>query len=156
MGAGPWSGPGASASTLSVGPCLGPSGVQGRVPGCLWARATLRKPACWWWKLCPCQASCLAWGIPTPAPTGWWAGLGPSANKLEGESQTDACQHQCPHGKTGSQNCSASVSVPRVSSSCLLPLWETLQDQQVDLTQAPFKWLLLPWVLECVIFVCAL
>ena len=28
---------------------------------------------------------------------------------------------------------------------------ETPQDQQVGLTQAPFKFLLLPWVLECVI-----
>ena len=30
----------------------------------------------------------------------------------------------------------------------LLPLWEILQDQQVGLTQAPFKLLLLPWVPE--------
>lgn len=29
-----------------------------------------------------------------------------------------------------------------MSSSCLLPLWESLQDQQVGLTQAPFKLLL--------------
>ena len=42
-----------------------------------------------------------------------------------------------------------SVCVPRVSSSCLLSLQETLQDQQVGLTQAPFKLLLLPWILEC-------
>ena len=47
---------------------------------------------------------------------------------------------------------STSVCVPRVTSSCLLPLWETLQDQQVGLTQAPFKLLLQPWVLECVRF----
>ena len=40
---------------------------------------------------------------------------------------------------------------------CLLPLQEAFQDQQVDLTQAPFKLLLLPWVLECVRFcVCPL
>ena len=32
----------------------------------------------------------------------------------------------------------------------VLTLWETLQDQQVGLTQAPFKLLLLPWVPECV------
>ena len=43
---------------------------------------------------------------------------------------------------------SNSVYVPRVSCSCLLPLWEILQDQQVGLTQAPFKLLLLPWVPE--------
>ena len=42
----------------------------------------------------------------------------------------------------------ASVFVPRMSSSCLLLLWETRHDQQVGLSQAPFKILLLPWVLE--------
>ena len=42
----------------------------------------------------------------------------------------------------------ASVCVPRVSPNCLLLLQETLQDQQVGLTQVSFKLLLLPWVLE--------
>ena len=37
---------------------------------------------------------------------------------------------------------------PRVSSSCPL----SLQDQQVGLTQAFFKLLLLPWFPECVRF----
>ena len=41
-----------------------------------------------------------------------------------------------------------SVCVPRVSPRCLLPLWKTLQDQQVGPRQASFKLLLLPWVLE--------
>ena len=42
---------------------------------------------------------------------------------------------------------------PRVISSCLpVSLWETLQDQQVGLTQVPFNLLLLPWVLEQVRF----
>ena len=45
-----------------------------------------------------------------------------------------------------------SVCVLRVSSSCLLPLWVVLQDQQVGLTQAPFILLLLPWVPEHVRF----
>ena len=44
-----------------------------------------------------------------------------------------------------------SVCVPRMNFSCLLPLQETLQDQQVGLTQAPFK-LLLPCILEYVRF----
>ena len=35
-----------------------------------------------------------------------------------------------------------------MSSSCFLPLWESLQDQQVGLTQAPFTLLLLPRVSE--------
>ena len=42
----------------------------------------------------------------------------------------------------------ASVPVPWMSSSCFLPLQETLQDQQVGLTQASFKLLLLLWVPE--------
>ena len=37
---------------------------------------------------------------------------------------------------------------PQGESSCLLPLWEALQDQQLPLVQAPFKLLLQPWVLE--------
>ena len=36
----------------------------------------------------------------------------------------------------------SSVHVSTMSSSCLLLLWESLQDQQVGLTQAPFKLLL--------------
>ena len=47
---------------------------------------------------------------------------------------------------------STSVYVPRGSSSCLLPLWEALQDQQVGLTWGPFKLLPLHWVLEHVGF----
>ena len=51
----------------------------------------------------------------------------------------------------------ASIYVLRVSSSCLLPLVEPLQDQQEGLIQAPFKLLLLPRVSECVRFgVCPL
>ena len=46
----------------------------------------------------------------------------------------------------------ASVYVPRVSPSCLLPLQEALQDQQVHLTQALFKCLLLPLISEHVKF----
>ena len=50
-----------------------------------------------------------------------------------------------------------SVYVPRVSPSCILPLWEALQDQKAVLTHAPFKLLLLPWVSEHVRFcVCPL
>ena len=45
----------------------------------------------------------------------------------------------------------ASVCFIRVSSYCLMPVQEILQDQQVGVTQAPFKLLLL-WVLEHVRF----
>ena len=47
-----------------------------------------------------------------------------------------------------------SVSTTRVTSCHLLPLWETLQDKQVGLTQGLNKLLLLPWVLEHVRFLC--
>ena len=46
----------------------------------------------------------------------------------------------------------ASVYIPGMSPSFLLPLQETLQDQQVGLIQVPFTLLLLPWVLEHVRF----
>lgn len=46
----------------------------------------------------------------------------------------------------------ATICVPRVSVSLLLLPWETLQDQQVSLTKAHTKLLLLPWVWECVRF----
>ena len=90
--------------------------------------------------------------------TGLWAGPGPGTNKLEGGFQNGTCQHQCPRGRSSSTKFSAAIIyVPRVSSRCLLPLGEALQDQQVGLTQAPFKSLLLPGVLECVRFcVCPL
>ena len=39
-----------------------------------------------------------------------------------------------------------SISVLRRSLSCVLPPWEAFQDQQVGLTQAPFK--LLPLYLD--------
>lgn len=48
----------------------------------------------------------------------------------------------------------ASVYIARVICSHLLPLWGTLQDKQVGLTQGPNKLLLLPWVLEHVRFLC--
>ena len=54
------------------------------------------------------------------------------------------------------QMAAATVCVPGVTSRCLLPLQEALQDQEVALTQAPFKLLLLSWVLEHVDFVCIL
>ena len=40
----------------------------------------------------------------------------------------------------------ATVCVPRVSFSCLLPLWKTLS--VIRFHQAPFKLVLLPWVPE--------
>ena len=46
----------------------------------------------------------------------------------------------------------ASVSIPRGSRSCLLPLQEALQGQQMGLTLAPFKLLPLFWDSEHVRF----
>ena len=56
-----------------------------------------------------------------------------SVHVVDGAPQSGCFQCLCPQGK----------------SSCLLPLWEALQDQQVSLTQAPFRLPLLLWVLEC-------
>lgn len=53
------------------------------------------------------------------------------------------------------QMAATSICVPRVSPSFLLPLWKALQNQ-VDLTQAPFKLLILPWVQNMWDFVCTL
>ena len=46
----------------------------------------------------------------------------------------------------------ARISIPRGSSSCLLPPQEAIQDQQMGLTQAPFNLLPLCWDLKCVRF----
>ena len=46
-------------------------------------------------------------------------------------------------------NTDASANVPRVCFNCLLLLPKALQDQQVGLTQASFKLLLLPSVSDC-------
>ena len=51
-----------------------------------------------------------------------------SVHMVEGAPQNGRFQCRCPQGE----------------SSCLLPLWEALQDQQLPLTQAPFKLLLQP------------
>ena len=45
----------------------------------------------------------------------------------------------------------ARVCVPKVSYSCILPLWDSLNSAG-RLTQDHFKWLLLPWVPEDVRF----
>ena len=55
---------------------------------------------------------------------------------VDGAPQSGCLQCLCPQGE----------------SSCLLPLWEALQDQQLPLTPDPFKLLLQPWVLEHVRF----
>lgn len=44
----------------------------------------------------------------------------------------------------------ASACEPRGSFICLLPYQEVLEDQQVGVTQAPFRLLLLPWIPEYV------
>ena len=59
-----------------------------------------------------------------------------SVHVVDGAPQSGCFQCLCPQGK----------------SSCLLPLWEALQDQQLPLILAAFKLLLQPWVLEHVRF----
>ena len=46
------------------------------------------------------------------------------------------------------QMVATSISVPRRFPSCLLPVWEALQDQQLGPTQVPFKLVPLCWDLE--------
>ena len=69
-------------------------------------------------------------------------GLRPSANKLKGAFQSGASQHICPHSRISSQDGCCQSLCPQ----------KALQDQQVGLTQAPFKLLSQFWVLECVRF----
>ena len=91
--------------------------------------------------------------MPVLLPRGWWAGLGPEANKLDVGFQNGACQHQTLYGRTSSPKWLPPVSLSlRLSTNCLLPLCETVQDQQVGLIQTPFKLLLLIWVPEHVRF----
>ena len=90
----------------------GASGVPGPVPGQLGAQRVLRQLAIWWVGLCPHLASCLAWGIPIPVPTGWWIVQVACANKLEGWFQNHTCQHQYPCGR---------MSSPKGLSQCLWP-----------------------------------
>ena len=74
---------------------------------------------------------------------------------LELLSQAVSCHHQPFSGSRMLPGMAAtSVSVPRVSHTCPLPLQETLQGQQVGLAQALNKLLLLLCVLvymECCI-----
>lgn len=42
-----------------------------------------------------------------------------------------------------SKTAATGICVPEVNPSCPVPLWEAVQDQQVGLSQAPFKLLLL-------------
>ena len=70
-------------------------------------------------------------------------GLGPEANNVEGGLKSGACQHQCPWGRMSSPEWPPPVSVFTGWAA------RSLQDQQVGLTKASFKLLLLPWGQEC-------
>ena len=74
--------------------------------------------------------------------------MGPGLGTIEpeGGSHDASCQQQCPCGRKLPNMATDSIYVPRVSYSHPLPLQATLQDQQLDLAQAPVKLLLLPWV----------
>ena len=56
--------------------------------------------------------SCFAWGVPALVGGGWRE-LGPDINTLEGVFQNGACQHQCPHGRTGSPKWLPPGSLPQ-------------------------------------------
>ena len=68
-----------------------------------------------------------------------WHLSAPVSHLVEGTLMLACCQHLCPQRE------------PYLSPASL----QTLQEQQVGLTQASFKLLPLPWDLEHVRFVCA-
>ena len=75
----------------------------------------------------------------------WLLIPGHYANGLEGRFQNSTYQNQCLCGWTSSPKWMQPVSyAARVSFSFLFHLQDTLQDQQVCLTQVPFKLLPLP------------
>lgn len=57
----------------------------------------LKHQAFWSAELSPGLASYLAWSVPVLMPKGWWVGLGPGINKLEGGFQNSVWQHRV-HG----------------------------------------------------------
>ena len=76
----------------------------------------------------------LGWGIPGLVLTGWQVALATGTNKLGGRFQNGTCKHQCRCGRKSS---------PNSCHQCLCSQ-DKLQDEQVGLTQAPFKSLLYP------------
>ena len=129
--------------------CTDPSLVVGpTIIGMLVVRLGPRSASC---EALPHSANCEAlqllwtrwWAAPAPSMTGHVAQLcvvdmsllvsreGPLNNTLQGAFQNGTCPCQCQHGGMRSQKMSAaSVSVPKGSVSCLLPLQKNLQDQQ--------------------------
>lgn len=93
-------------------------------PGVTVSSVVLKQLVCWWVELCPCLASCLAWGIPVLVPRGYWMGPGPNANKFKRESKmmlSVLVVEQAP------QMVTSHAYVPMVSSNHPLPFQETLQ-----------------------------
>ena len=73
-------------------------------------------------------------------PTSWWAGKPPSPNRLEGGLPKCHLPALVPSWLNKLSKVAAiSIDVPMVSPRCFLPFQEGLQDQQMGLTQAPFK-----------------
>ena len=79
-------------------------------------------------------------------------GLGHSANNLEGGFQTGPCQQQSAHGPTSTLNGCCQHLCPQGELQLFPASAGDSPDQQVGLTEAPFKSLLLPWVPEHVRF----
>lgn len=78
-------------------------------------------------------------------------GQAPSTNALEGGFQNGSFQH-CVSSRQITKIAACSVSVSMGSPSCLLPLQEALQSQQVGLKPLSFKVLVLRWNSEQVSF----
>ena len=69
--------------------------------------------------------------------------------------QSNAHLFQGSHGRELPEMATTSVCVSRASPSCFLPLWESLQDELVGLTQGSFKALSAMLGLEVCEILCA-
>lgn len=80
----------------------------------------------------------------------------PGADKLERGFQNGTCQHEHPYGTMSFYKWLLPVTMSQDELQLPPNSWEALQDHQVGLTQAPFKLLLLIWVLDGKFSLCAL
>lgn len=93
---------------------------------------------CWWMGLCPYL---VIWPEASLAlaPTSYWVGPGLVTNELEGGFYNGICQQWLPQSRMSSKYGCCHLSMSPVWAASNLPLQETLQDQQVDLTQVSIK-----------------
>lgn len=114
---------------MELGP--GPPGGQSHIQRQLQAQGVLRQPH---------PVSYLAGGVPALVPVGYWVREGWVLGTISyREDSRSVHQCQCHVIEETPRNGCQSVCVPLVSSSCLLPLWKTLQRQQIGLTPSSYQ-----------------